>query len=239
MADYQSEVQKVKEKIVEVIAVLDRQNLFEMSTGHVSARVPGSDQICILGHVHHDGRRLDTVTVEDIVTMDSQGNLVEGSTNPPGEKYIHTEIYAVRPDVQAVVHCHPRLATAFSVAGVEILPVSFRGSIFAPRVPIHENPAQIDTADQGAAVARTLGDGYAALLRGHGVVTVGQSLEEVCSVTIALEVTADTQLLASLIGKPRVIPEEQLDGKFVKGMTPEEYFSIAWSFYAGETRQRR
>lgn len=236
---YEQNARAIKEKIVEVIAVLDRQNMFEMSTGHVSARVPGSDHICILGHVHHDGRRLDTVTAEDIVTMDSTGKLIEGSTNPPGEKYIHTEIYAARPDVQAVVHCHPRLGTAFSVAGVEILPVSFRGSIFAPKVPIHNNWAQIDTPEQGAAVAETLGDGYAALLKGHGIVCAASSLEEVCSVTIALEVTADTQLIASLLGKPDVIPADFLNGKFVKGMNAEEYFSIAWSFYAGETKQRR
>lgn len=239
MDNYAKTVRTVKEKIIEVIAILDRQNLFEMSTGHVSARVPGSDQICILGHVHHDGRRLDTVTVDDIVTMDSTGKLIDGNTNPPGEKYIHTEIYAARPDVQAIVHCHPRLATAFSVAGIEILPVSFRGSIFSPKVPIHNNWAQIDTPEQGAAVASTLGNGYAVLLKGHGVVCAGSNLEEVCAVTIALEVTADTQLIASMLGKPDVIPPDFLDGKFVKGMTAEEYFSIAWSFYAGETRQRR
>lgn len=229
-----ADVLEIKKKIVQVIRILDGEHLFEMSTGHVSARVPGTDMICILGHVHHDGRTLDTVTVDDIVTMDIEGRLIEGATNPPGEKYIHTAIYKRRPDVMAVVHNHPRLGTAFSIAGQEIYPVSFRGSIFAPKVPVHMYPGQIDTPELGMDVAVALGDGYSVLLQGHGAVSVGGSLEEACCVAIALEVTAETQLIASQLGKPTVIPPEHLEGRFVKGMTPEEYFSIAWSFYSAK-----
>jgi ribulose-5-phosphate 4-epimerase/fuculose-1-phosphate aldolase len=227
-------IQEIKHKIVEVITILDGESLFEMSTGHVSARVPGTDKICILGHVHHDGRTLDTVTADDIVTMDMDGKLIEGATNPPGEKYIHTAIYQRRPDVMAVVHNHPRLGTAFSIAGQEIYPVSFRGSIFAPKVPVLMYPGQIDTPELGMDVAVALGDGYSVLLQGHGAVSVGSNLEEVCCVAIALEVTAETQLIASQVGEITVIPSEQLDGHFVKGMTAEEYFSIAWSFYSAK-----
>lgn len=225
-------IEEIKEKIVEVIAIMDRERLFEMSTGHVSARIPEVNLILILGHIHHDGKSLSEVTEDDLVLMDMEGRLVEGRTNPPGERFIHTAIYQQRTDVNAVVHNHPRLGVAFSIAGKEILPVGFRGSIFYPKVPICDLSEQIDSQEKGEIVAKVLGMGYSVLLQGHGAVTVGNTLEEMCAAAIALEATADIQLLATLLGTPKTLTQDQLDGKFVKGMTAEEYFDIAWSFYS-------
>jgi len=225
-------LERLKKRLVEVIGILDREKLFEMSTGHVSARVPDKDLILILGHVHHDGKILAEVSVDDLVLMDMQGKLIEGRTDPPGERFIHTAIYRKRKDVHAIVHNHPRLGVAFSIAGKEILPVGFRGSIFYPKVPICTYPGQIDTPEIGEIVANILDTGYSVLLQGHGAVTVGGTLEEMCAAAIALEVTAETQLLASLIGEVRTLDADQLDGKFVKGISAKEYFDIAWSYYS-------
>lgn len=223
---------RLRERVVEVIRILDREKLFEMSTGHVSARMPDKDLILILGHVHHDGKTLAEVTVDDLVLMDMDGKLVEGRTNPPGERFIHTAIYQRRKDVSAIVHNHPRLGIAFSVAGKEILPVGFRGSIFFPKVPICTYPGQIDSPEIGELIAETLGTGYSVLLQGHGAVTVGATLEEMCAAAIALEATAEIQLLSSLVGDVKPLTADQLEGKFVKGISAKEYFDIAWSFYS-------
>lgn len=229
---HNQELRRLKERVVEVIAILDREKLFEMSTGHVSARVPENNLILILGHVHHDGKILSEVMVDDLVLMDMEGKLVEGRTNPPGERFIHTAIYKNRQDVHAIAHNHPRLGVAFSIAGKEILPIGFRGSIFYPKVPICTYPGQIDSPETGEIVAKTLDTGYSVLLQGHGAVTVGATLEEMCAAAIALEVTAETQLLSSLIGGVKTLTADQLEGKFVKGITAKEYFNIAWSFYS-------
>ncbi len=226
------ELKEWKEKIVEVMTILDREKLFEMATGHVSIRVPGTDLVLIPGHLHHQKKTFDDLSTEDIVLMDMDGKLVEGNTDPPGERFLHTMIYKRRPDVQSILHNHPRLGVAFSIAGVEILPVGFRGSIFYPKVPVCDYAGQIDSAETGDIVAKALGSGRSVLLQGHGAVTVGANAEEVCVAAIALEDTAEKQLLASLIGTPRPLGPEQLDGQFVKGIKPRGYFFAAWTYYS-------
>ncbi len=227
----------LKEKMIEVIKIMYGEGLFEMSTGHVSTRVPDSEVIMILGHMHHYGKTLNEATVDDLVLINMEGNLVEGNLDPPGERFIHTGIYRHRQDVEAVVHNHSRLAVAFSVAGKEILPLGFRGSIFYPKVPICSYTGMIDSKENGEIVAKALGTGCSVLLQGHGAVTVGDTLEEMCCAAIALEATAETQLFASLLGTAKPLTADQLAGRFVRGITAEGYFNSAWSFYRKKHRE--
>ena len=62
------------------------------------------------------------LTTDDIVTVDLDGNLVEGTARPPLEFHIHSEIYRARPDVQAVMHTHPRWSTFLTMAGAAYQP---------------------------------------------------------------------------------------------------------------------
>ncbi|MBI3078092.1 MAG: class II aldolase/adducin family protein [Deltaproteobacteria bacterium] len=211
--------------------MLAAEGIFEYNVGHLSARTPQGDTAYIVGHLHGTGRTLDQVVPEDIIAMDFTGKTVEGKSRGPGERFIHTELYKLRPDVGAVVHAHPPLATAFSIAGVEILPVNHRGTIFHPRVEIFEDPRQIDTPALAAEVAKAMGDGFAILLRGHGCVCAGATVQEACVTVLSLEKTAWLQLMASVVGKPRPIPVEFTDGRFIQGLERHEFFANPWDFY--------
>ena len=118
-----------------------------------------------------------TDAADDIVRVNLDGEKLEGRVSPPGERFIHTEIYKKFPHIKAVIHGHPTLPVAFSVAGQEILPVEHRAVIFYPAVKILDLPAQINTPELGQRVAEALGDNLALMLRHHGVVVVGQSIE--------------------------------------------------------------
>src|SRR5262249_23495447 len=91
-----------------------------------------------------------------------------------------------RPDVTSVVHAHPTYATAFGIAGVNILPVGNRGAIFAPQVPILDFDRQIDTPERGRMCRDAIGDGLALVLKNHGVAVCGDSIENATIATFAL-----------------------------------------------------
>lgn len=228
LADY-------KKRLLKALRVLLNEGIFEQTMGHISVRIPDTDQIVIPGHIHKLRRTLDSLTEDDLAVIDLEGNWVEGKLKPPGERFIHTEIYKIRPDVNSVVHAHAPFAVAFSIAGERILPCYHRGTIFKPFVPIHSYPAQINTPELGADVARTLGQGYACLLRGHGMVCVGETPEEAAVVAITLETAAIHQMRVRMLGRePSIIEDEYLDGYFIKGIDKEEFFANPWVYYSSK-----
>ena len=225
-------VDEIKQKIVDGMKILLRDGLMELNTGHLIVKVPESTLICLPGHLHDHGRTLDTLTLDDIITIDMEGNKVEGELSAVGERFIHTKIYAARPDVGAVIHCHPQLATCFSIAGVKILPVYHRGAIFHPGVPIWDYPGQIDKPELAQQLAEVLGQGPAVLIRGHGAVTVGEAPEECVSVCAILERTAQMQYIASTLGTPKPIESKYLEGRHIMGQTHKNWVRNVWGYLA-------
>ncbi len=222
-------------RLVEAIGVLVHEGLID-AFGHISARLPGTDLALIPGHTHLEGKHIGQLTPEDILTIDFNGEVVEGHGEPPGERFIHTAVYQARPDVGAVVHVHPPMAIAFSVAGRPILPVWTQGSIFAPAVPMHDYPAQIDTTALGREVAASLGRSAALLLRAHGAVTVGESVQEACVVAVNLERNASIQWRAAVLGTARPIEDRYLEDGMMKGVSRAEYVHAYWEYYVQRTR---
>jgi ribulose-5-phosphate 4-epimerase/fuculose-1-phosphate aldolase len=126
----------------------------------------------------------------------------------PGETILHLAIYEARPDVFSVVHTHQSLATAFSIANVPILPVFASAARNAPCTPILQNPQTIRTLEMAQEAAQALGQASALLLRNHGVVVVGRTVQEATSGAVYLERNAHMQLVATLLGNAAPIPEQ-------------------------------
>lgn len=224
------QILEIKERLAKVHRIMTAGGLWPLTKGHVSARAPGANQIYMLGHLHSEGRALDTTDVEDIITIDIDGNKIEGRSEPAGERFIHTAILKARSDVNSVVHTHSTYATAFGIAGVNILPVGNRGGIFAPMVPILEYDLQIETPEAGEMVREAIGDGYAVVLKNHGTVLVGDTIENACIVAFALEETAHLQWVATALGTPQTISKSEVRS-LLTGMRKEEYFSHVWAHY--------
>lgn len=224
-------VNEVKKEIITVMMILLDRGVFEYTAGHASCRVPGTDYILMPGHIHPEHRTIDSLQEDDIILVDSDGNLMEGKLSPLGERYIHTEIYKRRKDVGSVIHSHPVLANAFGIANQQILPISTHSTIFSPGIPIMKFSRQVDSPEAGAEVAQSLGEGFALLLQGHGAVAVGSSLRQACIVSILVEDTAQMQFYAHCIGTPQTIPAEFLDDEFMKGLSKEEFFGNPWDYY--------
>jgi len=173
-----------------VLADLGLATGMNNSVGHVSMRVPDDPNLFV---VKGRGYKMDVVglmTPDDMVVVDLEGNKVEG---PQGisqcyEVKMHSCIYRARPDVQSVVHVHPRFTILMSVLGQTIRPMSNSGAHLVRKpIPTYPHNKLILTDADGTGVANTLGDGLAVLLKGHGAATVGTTMQQSVTGMLHLE----------------------------------------------------
>jgi len=149
--------------------------------------------------------------LQDVVTLTLSGKQIGGRGKANAELPIHTSIYRVRSDVQSIVHVHPPKVIAFSIAGKEIFPMRSSDRKFFPSVKIFGDPGTevyIASEALGDKMAQALGNGFALILRGHGSVTVGDSIEAACLSSIALEKAAEIQFMASMLLLSQVKAED-------------------------------
>ncbi len=213
-----SGIDDLKRQVAESSHVLDHQGLVDFH-GHISARVPGSRVMYIKPVL----RAHNQIKPEDIIAVDIDDYLAGGDAQwvpddqksrvidapvPPREAALHAAIMESRSDVNSVVHTHQLVATAIGCGNTPIKALYNQAVPFAPETPIYGKPDLITTADQGREVAQTLGERGAALLRGHGVVVVGGSMDESVSNTIYLERAAIMQVIASIVGTPTPLTDE-------------------------------
>jgi len=113
---------------------------------------------------------------------------------------IHSCIFRARPDVQSVVHVHPKYSTLLSTLGRQIKPMVQEGArLVLDDIPVYPRMKIITTDEEGTAVANTLGEGSVVLLFAHGAVTVGTSMEESIMRMVHLEHQAEMNYLGELI----------------------------------------
>ena len=149
------------------------------------------------------------LTVDDIVGVDLDGNLIEGSAKPPLEFHIHSEIYRARPDVNAVMHTHPRWSTFLTMVGEPFKAVYAQGVLLGD-IPLMDSPMSVNTKPMGEKLVATLGKNPAVLLKAHGVVVVGADVVECFALAAYVEENAYRQYMAMQIGQPYIFsPDEQ------------------------------
>ena len=148
----------------------------------------------------------ETMTVEDIAVIDFEGEPVVGETIPSTETLTHAAIYGARPDVAAVMHTHSTYATALAVAGLE-LPAIIDEMVVALGGAIHVTEYGFPGSEAVAAsVVAALGERKAVLIRNHGLVGVGCSLEEALRVCQLTEHVAQVYTVARVMGRARGLP---------------------------------
>lgn len=207
---------KVRGAIKELVAanhVLAKLNLVD-AFGHITVRNPVNPQRYLMARAIAPAM----VTDQDIMEFDLDSNAIDpGAGSPSFERFIHGEIYKVRPDVNAVVHTHSPTIIPFSVSQTPLRPILHTGAFLAPTVPIFDpretaGPSNLLISDQrlGKALAQTLSGNTVVLIRGHG--------DAVVAPTIGLAVYRAyfTEVSAKLLLESR-----QLDGP-IKFLEPDE-----------------
>lgn len=222
---------ELRTRLVEASRVLGEEHLFDVF-GHVSLRLSEGDRILITPSMAPGD-----IKPEDLMVMDLQGKKLAGEREPVLEHWIHTSVYRLRRDVQAVVHAHPLLPVAFTLADEPLKPMRLGDGKLAEGVPVYPGPGEdsfIVTEESGMGMARALGDRPGLLLRGHGIVTVGDTIEAASLMAIRLNTVALHQLLGMVIRGARLLMQQEslatpkiLDSK----KTQWRDWSKVWEYY--------
>jgi len=164
--------------------------------GHVSVRIPGEPDKFIIKAL---GPSLSQTWTRDMVVVDVNGYKAGGPSenNLPNEVKMHSCLLRERPDINSVVHVHPRYAVLMSVLQEQMGPMCIEGMpLFAEPIPMFPSPRLIIHEKDGAEVARLMGSHSAILLQGHGAATVGGDMEDAMVNMLHLEEQARMNYLA-------------------------------------------
>ena len=220
----------VREKLVVANYILAMEGLVG-PYGHVSVRMEGEGKFRISDH-----RSPNEVTIDHIKEVEVE--ITREAVEAQGlysEVFIHSSIYRELPEVKAVVHTHAPYAVALGTlkrSQNRVLPTTTPGANLGNFIPVFQPVGLISTPEKGIEVARTLQGQNGVLLRGHGTVVVGSTLEQAVLRAIYLEFEARTQIRSRSAGEP--IPYEYSESDLFKRTLAVEH---AWHFYVEKYRQ--
>ena len=217
-------IEQLRKDLISASRILSQRKLVE-GFGHVSARIANSDRFIITPRIS-----LALVQESELLTMDLNGEVVEGKHAAPIEAWLHTAIMKAKPRVNAITRIHARVANIFSVTERKLEPVHSHGSFFAGGVPVYTTPDLISTPKLGFEVAQILDDKPAVLLRGNGQVTVGRTIPEAVMMAIYLEEAAQILFGALQIGTPIPLTMDESKQRQVEALTPVD-MERAWNFF--------
>ena len=195
-----------KERLAGGLRIFAALGFAEGVAGHITARDP---EFVDTFWVNPFGMGFDRVQVSDLIRVDERGEVVEGSGPLNISAFaIHAQIYAARPDIVAAAHTHSIYGKAWSAVGRLIDPISQDAcAFFEDHVFFDDTKVLITEASEGASLARALGGKKAAILRNHGLITVGQTVDEAVWWFVSMERCCQGSSWQNLLASPcRSIP---------------------------------
>lgn len=191
------------EQVIKAGRILANDGQADWIWGHVTARAPEKPDQILMKPANIG---LDEVTPDTIITVNIEGEKTGGPLPRHIEVFIHTEILRARPEIQAVIHTHAPHAIVFSALGKPMQAVGHNGSLFCNHLPVFSETSDlIMTQALGIAVAKCMGASNALLLRNHGIVTVGRTVEEAVFFAVHLEQACKMQLMAEACGGAKLV----------------------------------
>ena len=163
----------ISKDICSIGKILYANKLLVACDGNISVRL-GDNQFLITP----SGCPKHMLNPEKLVTIDSEGQVLRGQQKPSSEMKMHLEIYKSRPEIMAIVHAHPPITTAISVAGIEFpgnIVTEGRDFLGPVKMVPYGKPSSLGLA---IACAQAMQSCNAIILANHGATTVGKNLEE-------------------------------------------------------------
>jgi len=201
--------------------------------GHVSVRHPENPEHYFISC----SRSPEIVTREDLMEFTLDGTPIDlRGRSIYRERVIHGALYQARADVNAVVHHHAREVLPFTLTGVKLRPLSHLSAVIGHEVPLWDSQDAfgdtnmlVETAEQGASLARAQGQNPCVLLRGHGANCVGRSLREVVFIAICMRDNAELLLRTLPLGEPTYLTPGEIDRTVVMQLAAPQ-LARAWDY---------
>src|SRR5205085_580353 len=196
-----------KRRLAAGFRLFSRFGFDEGVAGHITARDP---EMTDCFWVNPFGMHFGHIRVSDLLLVNHHGEVVEGDRPVNGAAFaIHSQIHAARPDAVAAAHSHSTYGRAFSTLGKPLSPITQDVCAFYDDHAVFDDyTGVVLDVEEGKRIAHALGDYKAAILRNHGLLTVGHSVDEAVWWFITMERSCQVQLLAEAAGRPVVIDEE-------------------------------
>jgi ribulose-5-phosphate 4-epimerase/fuculose-1-phosphate aldolase len=223
---------ELKEKLIIACQILDREGIMD-ELGHFSVRCPEAKGVLMNGKVSPG-----QATEKDFVLLDLNGNKLAGDLEPASESPLHLAVYQKRPDVMAIAHTHSPMVITLSIAGIPLRTVENLGAIvIGKEAPVFETYGLVDSFELGYGVAAVMGSHNFCVLKSHGNLVAGPSIEEACVYAIWGEKAAHFQHQAMLLGEPHWYPEGEID-KTIQQLTRGKGFIRTWNYYKWKVTQK-
>ncbi|MDE3086688.1 MAG: class II aldolase/adducin family protein [Acidobacteriota bacterium] len=196
-----------KERLAAAFRLFGKFGFEEGVAGHITARDPEFPERF---WVNPFAVPFSHIRVSDLICVDAEGEVVEG-TKPVNRAAfaIHSQVHAARPDVTAAAHSHSVHGKAFSSLGRLLDPITQDVCAFYEDHGLFDDytGVVVDT-EEGKRIAASLGEHKAVILRNHGLLTVGHSVDEAAFWFITMERSCQAQLLAAAAGAPVLIEKD-------------------------------
>jgi HCOMODA/2-hydroxy-3-carboxy-muconic semialdehyde decarboxylase len=219
------------QNLITACRILDREGVMD-ELGHFSVRCPEKKGVWINGKVS-PGQAAEA----DIVLLDLKGNKLAGDLEPASESPLHLAVYQKRPDIMAIAHTHSPMVVTLSIAGVPLRTVENQGaSVIGKEAPVFKKYGLVDSFELGYELAEAMGSHNFCVLKSHGNLVAGKSIEEVCVHAIWAEKAARYQYQAMLLGEPQWYPEKEID-KMIQQQIRGKGFVRTWNYYKWKVSQ--
>jgi ribulose-5-phosphate 4-epimerase/fuculose-1-phosphate aldolase len=204
----EAERQYRKERLAAGYRLFGLYGFDEGIAGHITVRDPEhSDHFW----VNPFGMNFSHIRASDLIRVNHEGEIVEGNGSLNAAAFaIHGQVHAARPDVVAAAHSHSVYGKAWSALGRPLDPITQDSCIFYEDHAVFDDyTGVVLDLEEGKRIAHALGDRKAVILRNHGLLTVGHSVDEAVFWFVSMERTCQAQLLAEAAGTPVLIDPDQ------------------------------
>ncbi len=231
-----ADIETLRADLVTASRILANEGICD-AFGHISVRNPDDSSRFFLARAVAP----ELVTRDDIMEFALDGTPVDDDRKPFLERFIHGALMDARPDMNSVVHSHSRGVIPFGVTGTPIRPLLHSCGALGHDVPVWDagdvfgdTNLLIANNDMGRDFAARLGQGRAALMRGHGSTVVGRSIREAVYTAVYLEVNAQLQAASMQLGSVKYLSDEEISliQSRLADAKPGEGYDRAWQYWA-------
>ena len=224
--DVEAERRHRKERLAVALRVFGKFGFEEGVAGHITARDPEhTDHFW----VNPFGMSFKHIKVSDLILVNHAGQVVQGRY-PVNEAAfaIHSQLHQARPDVVAAAHSHSTYGRALSALGQKLAPITQDACAFYEDHGLFDDYTGVVTdLEEGKRIAAALGGQKAVILRNHGLLTVGDSVDAAAWWFVTMERSCQVQLLAQAAGTP--VPIEHENAVLTRGQLGNDL--VAWVNY--------
>jgi ribulose-5-phosphate 4-epimerase/fuculose-1-phosphate aldolase len=197
----------MKQRMAAAFRLFDRFGFNEGVAGHLTGRDPEHPD---LFWVNPLGMSFGQIRASDLICVNRKGDVVDGDWPVNTAAFaIHSQIHEARPDANAAAHTHSPYGRAFSTLGRPLAPLTQDACAFYGDHSVFDDyTGVVLDVEEGKRIAHTLGGAKACILRNHGLLTVGQTVDEAAWWFITMDRSCHVQLMAEAAGDPIPIDEE-------------------------------